>query len=219
MRTAVFLAGIICLLTIPTSAFMCGDANGDQTLNVGDAVYLVDYIFRGGPAPDPLEAGDPNVDLSVNVGDAVYLIGHIFKGGPPPCPAPTGSVIGMSGCKAISPDVKGAVTQNQECIEYDYQMGTLKLTHINGEFNCCVETIAALVMVTDGRITIYEVEDFGDGSPCYCICPFDVDIEIEFLPPGQYVIHVDMLGGTPGPIEFEVDLEVEPQGIYCVEGP
>jgi hypothetical protein len=217
MKTSVLLAGIICLLTIPTSAYMCGDANGDQTLNIGDAVYLVDYIFRSGPPPVPLDAGDPNVDLSVNVGDAVYLIGHIFKGGPPPCPAPNGSVVEIDGCKPVIPDGTGVLPENLECIEYDYRAGTLYLTHLNGEFNCCVESIHALVTVADGWILIYEVEDFGDGSPCYCICPFDVDIEIAFLPPRQYIIHVDLLGGTPSPIEFEVDLELEPSGIFCVE--
>jgi hypothetical protein len=63
----------------------CGDANSDQTINVGDAVFLISYVFRGGPAPDPLRAGDANCDEQVNVGDAVYLISYVFKGGPAPC--------------------------------------------------------------------------------------------------------------------------------------
>jgi len=28
-----------------------GDANGDGKVNVGDAVYIISYVFRGGPAP------------------------------------------------------------------------------------------------------------------------------------------------------------------------
>jgi hypothetical protein len=63
---------------------MCGDANGDYAVNVGDAVYLISYIFKGGPEPIPLCAGDANGDAAVNVGDAVYLISYIFKGGPAP---------------------------------------------------------------------------------------------------------------------------------------
>jgi len=67
--------------------YIPGDANGDSTVNIGDAVAIVNYIFKGGPAPDPLEAGDANCDGAVNIGDAVYLINYIFKGGPPPgCP-------------------------------------------------------------------------------------------------------------------------------------
>ncbi|MEZ5359331.1 MAG: C10 family peptidase [Candidatus Zixiibacteriota bacterium] len=61
-----------------------GDANGDQTVNVGDAVYLINFIFNSGPAPNPLIAGDANCDSTVNVGDAVYLITYIFRNGPPP---------------------------------------------------------------------------------------------------------------------------------------
>jgi hypothetical protein len=64
-----------------------GDPNGDGDVNVADAVYLISYIFKGGPPPNPLEAGDANCDGDVNIGDAVHLINYIFKGGPPPgCP-------------------------------------------------------------------------------------------------------------------------------------
>ncbi len=63
-----------------------GDANADGSTNVGDAVYLINYIFKSGPAPSPLKNGDVNCDDAINVGDAVYLINYIFKGGPGPCP-------------------------------------------------------------------------------------------------------------------------------------
>ncbi|MDD4052616.1 MAG: thrombospondin type 3 repeat-containing protein [candidate division Zixibacteria bacterium] len=33
------------------SQFQCGDANGDGWINIGDAVYLVSFLFRGGPPP------------------------------------------------------------------------------------------------------------------------------------------------------------------------
>jgi hypothetical protein len=65
--------------------YVCGDANSDETVNVGDAVFLIYYIFNDGPAPDPLEAGDANCDGQVNVGDAVYIINFVFNGGPEPC--------------------------------------------------------------------------------------------------------------------------------------
>jgi len=67
--------------------YVCGDADGDSAVNIGDAVTIINYIFKGGAPPDPLEAGDANADHTVNVGDAVYLITFIFKGGPSPqCP-------------------------------------------------------------------------------------------------------------------------------------
>ncbi|MEE9442701.1 MAG: dockerin type I domain-containing protein [candidate division Zixibacteria bacterium] len=60
-----------------------GDANHDGSTNVGDAVYLIAHVFKGGPAPQELNEGDANFDCAVNVGDAVFLIAHVFKGGPP----------------------------------------------------------------------------------------------------------------------------------------
>jgi hypothetical protein len=67
------------------SAFVCGDADGNAIVNVSDVVYLITYIFAGGPSPDPLATGDVDMNEIVNVSDAVYLIGYIFGGGPPPC--------------------------------------------------------------------------------------------------------------------------------------
>jgi hypothetical protein len=63
---------------------VCGDANGDGLANVGDAVFMIAYIFNGGAPPDPECAGDANGDGNPNVGDAVYLIAYVFNGGPPP---------------------------------------------------------------------------------------------------------------------------------------
>lgn len=63
---------------------VCGDATREEMVNLGDAVYLVNYVFKQGPAPIPLCVGDTNHDSSVNVGDAVYLINYIFKHGPAP---------------------------------------------------------------------------------------------------------------------------------------
>lgn len=65
--------------------YLNGDANGDETINLEDAIYLIQYVFKGGAAPSPEAAGDANCDGAVNLPDAVYLIEYIFKGGPPPC--------------------------------------------------------------------------------------------------------------------------------------
>lgn len=61
-----------------------GDANGDESINVGDAVYLINYTFKNGDSPIPTASGDANFDGKINVGDAVYLINYIFKNGDPP---------------------------------------------------------------------------------------------------------------------------------------
>lgn len=66
--------------------YMRGDANSDANINIGDVVYLINYIFKSGPPPAFEKLGDPNCDDHINIGDAVYLVNYIFKSGPDPCP-------------------------------------------------------------------------------------------------------------------------------------
>jgi hypothetical protein len=63
-----------------------GDANGDGTKNVGDAVYIISNVFKGGPGPTPYPdcSGDANGDCVTNVGDVIWLINHLFYFGPRP---------------------------------------------------------------------------------------------------------------------------------------
>lgn len=70
--------------TVQVVSIRPGDANGDDFINIGDAVFLVKFVFTSGPAPEPEFRGDANFDGEVNIGDAVYLINYIFKSGPPP---------------------------------------------------------------------------------------------------------------------------------------
>ena len=63
---------------------LCGDANGDMANNLSDAVFLVNYVFKGGPAPSPSCMGDTNTDGAINLADAVFMINYVFKGGPAP---------------------------------------------------------------------------------------------------------------------------------------
>jgi hypothetical protein len=64
--------------------YATGDANGDGSINVSDVVFLVAYLFKGGPAPYPLWKADVNGDCKVTIADVVYLVAYLFKGGSPP---------------------------------------------------------------------------------------------------------------------------------------
>ncbi len=72
-------------MTITDPPYVCGDADGSRNIDISDAVYLIAYIFSGGPAPSPVPAGDASCDGGVDISDAVYLIAYIFSGGPAPC--------------------------------------------------------------------------------------------------------------------------------------
>jgi len=63
---------------------LCGNPNGDNDVNVGDAVFMINHVFRDGPAPDPWWLGDANCDGTLDVGDIVFLIAASFRYGPQP---------------------------------------------------------------------------------------------------------------------------------------
>ena len=65
-----------------------GDADGNGTINIGDAVWLNDYIFIGGDPPPCMEEGDVDGSGTINVGDPTYLIYYLYFGGPPPADCP-----------------------------------------------------------------------------------------------------------------------------------
>lgn len=64
---------------------MSGDINSDGDINISDAVYLITWIFKGGPAPKRTGEADVNCDGTLNIADAVYIVSYIFQSGPEPC--------------------------------------------------------------------------------------------------------------------------------------
>jgi hypothetical protein len=76
---------------------ICGDANSDGTVNVSDAVFVINYVFVGGDTPVPLACGDSNSDGTVNVSDAVYIINYVFVGGDIPEDCSPGSANWIDG--------------------------------------------------------------------------------------------------------------------------
>ena len=61
-----------------------GDTNGDGKVDVGDVVYLVNYLYRSGSAPNPWKTGDANDDGTVDLGDVVIMVNYLYRGGDPP---------------------------------------------------------------------------------------------------------------------------------------
>jgi hypothetical protein len=63
-------------------AVTCGDANFDAAITASDIIYLVNFVFKSGPAP--IGSGDVNNSGEVNSADIIYMVGYVFKSGPPP---------------------------------------------------------------------------------------------------------------------------------------
>lgn len=72
-------------LQSPFHLAICGDPDNSGSIDIDDVVYLISYIFSGGPPPEPEAcAGDADGSGSVDIDDVVFLIAYIFTGGPQP---------------------------------------------------------------------------------------------------------------------------------------
>jgi len=67
------------------SYYICGDVNASEFVDIDDVVYLIQYLFAGGPEPIPLAGGDVDCSGGIDIDDVVYLISYLFQGGPSPC--------------------------------------------------------------------------------------------------------------------------------------
>ena len=63
------------------STFICGDANGNGSVNIIDVSYIINYLYKHGPAPNPLELADVNHSDTINVLDVSYLINFLYRHG------------------------------------------------------------------------------------------------------------------------------------------
>lgn len=69
-----------------------------------------------------------------------------------------------------------------------YTGNVLTVTHVNGVFNCCLDSIEVTMQLNGFTIDLYE-EEYAP-NPCYCICPFDVITHIANLVAGSYTVNV-----------------------------
>jgi hypothetical protein len=74
----------------PRSFFRRGETNDDEQIDIGDAVYLLNFLFQSGEPLVCRSSGDVNDDGFLDVSDAVYVLQFQFTGGEaPPAPFPT----------------------------------------------------------------------------------------------------------------------------------
>lgn len=74
--------------------YICGDVNVDGEIQIGDAIYLLNYLYRNGEPPIcGNKCGDVNLDGIMQVGDVIYTINYLFRNGPEPCDSLTSSVL------------------------------------------------------------------------------------------------------------------------------
>jgi len=58
-----------------------GDADGNGVVDRDDAEFIIEYIIKGGPPPDPLCCADADGTGFIDIDDAVTIINNVASGG------------------------------------------------------------------------------------------------------------------------------------------
>ncbi len=58
-----------------------GDVNGSGSVELGDIIFLINYLFKEDVPPTPVSVGDVNCDRVVDLGDVVFLLNFLFREG------------------------------------------------------------------------------------------------------------------------------------------
>ena len=71
--------------TVHLNVIACGDINNDLTgPDLSDLIYLVNYLFNGGPEPVSTLSANVNGLGEIDLSDLIYLVNYLFSGGPAP---------------------------------------------------------------------------------------------------------------------------------------
>ncbi len=60
------------------------DANGDGSTDIADAIFILAFVFLGGPAPSCPEQANANGDAGIDLADAIAILTYLFAAGPSP---------------------------------------------------------------------------------------------------------------------------------------
>jgi len=103
-----------------------------------------------------------------------------------------------SDCKNVDSIGAGTV-ENADEICTEYIQGRLYISHLNANYNCCLDSVEVSMGLDDNLIVLHEYE-VGE-TPCDCDCPVDVTTRIEGLETGIYTIKVYQDGAQIGEIQ------------------
>ncbi len=64
--------------------YVPGDIDNSGEIDIADLVGLVNYMFAGGDAPNPIDAGQIDGNDAIDISDLVDFVSYMFAGGSPP---------------------------------------------------------------------------------------------------------------------------------------
>lgn len=219
---SIVAATILYPTSVSNGALICGDLDRSGGITAADIIWLINYVFKGGPMPEPDELADVNGDLTINLSDVIYLINYVYKGGEDLTCPPWAIPVISSGCKMFTAVQAGLdPPPNQDCLEWEYDgANQLHVRHVNAGFNCCPDEIVVNAYIDTGMIMVDESEYFGAGGGCDCLCLVDLDYTIDNVRPETYLIRIFELYTDEGDDPLVAFLPLTPapsSGTACVE--
>lgn len=164
-----------------------GDSDCSGAVDIDDVVYLIAYIFTGGPAPcDPEFSGD--------------VVGN----------GPCKSEMKTAEVDTI-PNTQSCIEYTYDGVS------RLHVRHINGGFNCCPVFVAEFSIDGDLITITEIDSLYMGGCDCECLFDVDYELTgvmpgVYTL----HVDEVTILPGDD-PLEGQIDLTSATSGIFCVE--
>lgn len=130
-----------------------------------------------------------------------------------------GGVTFVSDCKQVEArDDDRPAWDTLNCMLWDYNSAVkvLNMKHLNVFFNCCPGKITATIYEKNDTIFIMESEE---ENYCSCLCQYDVDMELTGVSKKVYQVELTVVypwaWGLSNPLDFEMDLQTNPDGQYC----
>ncbi len=111
LKLTIVIAFVALTAIAAADPYVCGDADASGGIDIDDVVFLIAYIFSGGPAPDPgccepdcpptVTDYDGNVYQTVLIGDQCWMaenleVTHYRNGDPAPNVTDNGTWAGLS---------------------------------------------------------------------------------------------------------------------------
>ena len=79
--------GIVEFLDAP--GFLRGNSNGDSSIDLADALFVMNWLFVSGDQPACFDSADVNDDGGLDISDSIFLLNYLFVNGPiPGAPGP-----------------------------------------------------------------------------------------------------------------------------------
>jgi len=222
MNTWILLLAAALLLCGSAGAdIICGDMNLSGQIDISDLVYLVDFMFSGGPPLPFPPTGDCDGDGSLDISDLVCWVDcwFVLPGGcTPACPL---------GQARNHTDISGGCLRGENDgpstrgMYIEAEGNSIHVYHPGAFYQCCLMYEVQYYQY-ENHFLGYETDT---GDLCDCYCPFNLESVIQDLSPGEYVvtlfgiegdfIGIDTAVVEAGVVEFNVGECTPPE----VKGP